>query len=1458
MGRIASLLCSFTVAAAAMIPSGVAAAAVAPQPTAGPSAAAKAGAAAPSTGAQPGAATVTKAPLPPQAALTGPVTASSTPKPPAPAAPKANAKSPADAGLCGGALAFGVPVACAAANPAQPQTYTVTTTLPHDHLRLWVHGDGTASGVLTDAGGTQICGVNDQYNPTDCAVDAVGTYTLSVSVPYGQSPYTVAADSVLAGQCTTLPDSFFAMSQAARTGTLPAGSTGDCYRFTQPAGSRLMVDVQDTTPSFWAQHTVTDSTGAPACTVDASGFCLLGGTAPYTLRTYSGYAAAGSYSLLLTRASNPDNCAALPIAPFGDPGSSVAQNTLNALGGTDCRTVSAKAGALAVRGGAPNSGSVGIRWALYAKDGTNVCRQNSGFDLCTVPADGDYSLVMPGFAYGQPESYSFTVRDLASSAGCAASVGTGFDSATLTGTLKSADEVDCQPFAGVPGERVMTPANGLMAWITDLTGARICAADYTQDGCVLPGAGPYRVISYGDMGWGPPNSWPSPWALQIRQLSHATGCPALDLQAYGTAADKGTVRCRTVTVPSAGAYTATGFSTTPANTVAAEAVQLYGPDGKRACTDDNGRCRLAAPGTYTLLLGGAAEVVQGAVSTQFVSAAETRGCVAASDTGWVDGPIAGSTGAPGQYNCLTLPTASGSALLLHASPKAPGTLLPFDQVVDATGTVQCDNKYGYSMTDCPLTGQAPFRVLFNTGTGAGSYAVSIGRTDGPAGCGSFPQTPYSGGVPTKLSLSTVQPVRCLGIPANAHATAEQLDYAYSPAPASPPQTLPAEYHVFDASGKRVCQSYAFSNSATTCQLTAGKAYTALLVGDGTNEDYQLVRRDITQSAPCATPASTVIGGAPSTGVLDSSLSAACTKISAAATDRFRISALNSTGQAMVVVTDATGRTICTSTVYGPCDVTGSTSYQAIVTAYNYVGTPIDYRLDTWKTGSAAGVPSECPAVPSDAKGFGPLTGTLTVDHPGTCLALPVKAGDHFSLTGTYAGPGTTVPRAQLIGADGTNYCVDTQSTQGFTTECNVPYSVTAGSATFLLSLRPGTQQVAYNVTAACVGGTCGPAMPADGVGTAFSPLKPARLLDTRSAIGRPGKLPVAAGGTVALQVTGQGGVPATGVTSVVLNVTVADPTAAGFVTVWPSGASRPNSSMLNWSAGQVIPNLVTVPVGADGKVDLYNGSKGTADLVADVFGYYSDSQPGSTFVPAGPTRLLDTRAAIGTPGKSPVASKGTVQVKIAGNGGVPATGVSAVVLNVTATDATTGGYLTAWPSGVDRPLASNLNWVAGQVVPNTVVVPVGADGTVSLFNGAPGTVDLVADLAGYYTGGTAGALYRSAGPVRVVDTTAGTGAPAQPVAAHGQLVLDLNGTPAVAKAKSVVLDVTVSAPTASGFLTVWPSGLARPLASNLNWAPGQTVTNQVVVPVGADGKVDFYNGSPGTVQLVVDRIGYFS
>jgi hypothetical protein len=246
---------------------------------------------------------------------------------------------------------------------------------------------------------------------------------------------------------------------------------------------------------------------------------------------------------------------------------------------------------------------------------------------------------------------------------------------------------------------------------------------------------------------------------------------------------------------------------------------------------------------------------------------------------------------------------------------------------------------------------------------------------------------------------------------------------------------------------------------------------------------------------------------------------------------------------------------------------------------------------------------------------------------------------------------------------------------------------------------------------------------------------PQRLLETRSGLSTAdgqfnGIGMRAAGDVIELPVAGRAGVSATA-TSVVLNVTVDDARADGFVTVYPCDAPRPNASNLNFVTGQTIPNAVITRIGAAGTVCLF--TSGAAQMVVDIAGELA----GGAFMPlAAPQRVLDTRSPNATAdslfsgaGLQPASS--TLQLRIAGRVGVPGN-ASAVVLNVTAVDATSSGFVTAHPRGTARPNASNLNFVARQAIPNLVIAGIGPQGDVCLFTS--GATQLVVDVAGWLTG----------------------------------------------------------------------------------------------------------------------------
>ena len=369
----------------------------------------------------------------------------------------------------------------------------------------------------------------------------------------------------------------------------------------------------------------------------------------------------------------------------------------------------------------------------------------------------------------------------------------------------------------------------------------------------------------------------------------------------------------------------------------------------------------------------------------------------------------------------------------------------------------------------------------------------------------------------------------------------------------------------------------------------------------------------------------------------------------------------------------------------------------------------------------------------------------------------------------------------------------------------------------------------------------------------FVPLAPSRVLDTRNGTG--GNIyPVAEGMFTEVRVTGVGGVPEGDVTAVVLNVTATNASGDGYITAWPSGEPRPLVSNVNFLPLQTVPNLVTVKVGANGRVNLYN-SAGFTDLIADVSGYYTTKAPatGGKFTALTPFRLLDTRD--GTGGTNgPLGLNGQLNLTVTGVGGVPSTGVSGVALNVTVDQPTGTGFLTVWPAGEPRPTASTHNYTPSLTVANLVLAKVGAGGQVSVYNSA-GLTHVVADVIGYFSAN--GGLFVPISPLRVVDTRDNTGGVPGALGEGETRSLTMTTGPVPGAAKATVVNVTSVDSTVPSFITVWPTGSPRPLASTLNPRPFAAVPNQAYLRLGSNGRLDTFNNA-GSTNVIVDVFGYFT
>lgn len=393
-----------------------------------------------------------------------------------------------------------------------------------------------------------------------------------------------------------------------------------------------------------------------------------------------------------------------------------------------------------------------------------------------------------------------------------------------------------------------------------------------------------------------------------------------------------------------------------------------------------------------------------------------------------------------------------------------------------------------------------------------------------------------------------------------------------------------------------------------------------------------------------------------------------------------------------------------------------------------------------------------------------------------------------------------------------------------------------------LPLLPAQALAAPSTAATAVTAAAAPGTPA--IGGRFHPLTPARLLDTRLT-----NSPVRSAADRPVVVAGVAGVPATGASAVVVNVTVTGSTGPGNLQIYPTG-QRPSrrTSNLNYRAGGTVPVLVQSGVGPDGSISL-SVDGGTTQVVVDVMGWYDNGNDGTGagYQPTGPQRAFDTRD-----NGSPVVAGADRTVTLAGVAGVPSD-ATAVVLNTTVLGASAPADLQVYPAGAQPARrTSNLNVVRGQTVANAVVAALGTDGSIVL-SVSQGQVSVVLDVVGYYSPQATG-RFTPVTPARLLDTRL-TGGPVSAGADRDLRVAGSGGVPAGASA--AVLSVTGTGASNPLDLQVYPTGQRPTLrTSTLNLRPGQEVANAAVAPLGANGSTSF-SVSQGRAAVVVDVLGYF-
>ncbi len=524
-------------------------------------------------------------------------------------------------------------------------------------------------------------------------------------------------------------------------------------------------------------------------------------------------------------------------------------------------------------------------------------------------------------------------------------------------------------------------------------------------------------------------------------------------------------------------------------------------------------------------------------------------------------------------------------------------------------------------------------------------------------------------------------------------------------------------------------------------------------------------------------------------------------------------------------------------------LTNGTAYTFTVTAINSLG------AGTPSSHSSAVTPAGVP--------FAPASVTATAGDTTAVVTWTAANGN---------GAVLTAYRITVFRADGTPQApIDTDAAATQTTLTGL-----TNGASYTVSVA-GVNRVGTGIAATSAAVVPVAATTPAGYGQ-YVPLTPARIVDTRSGLGGVSS-PLGAAATQPFTLTGVGGVPETGVSAVAVSVTAITPSSAGYLTVWPTGRTRPQVSQVTFAASTTTASLVVAKLGTDGQISVYN-SAGTTHVLLDIEGYYTDntaSTGAGRFAALTPARIVDTRSGLGNGsyGTTPLAALESRAFAVTGTGGVPASGVQSVAVAVTVANATTSGYFTVYRNGDTRPGTSNLNFAPGMVVTALVMVPVDADGKIAVYNGSSGTAAAIMDIEGYFTTGTGSgpSLYVPVNPARIYNSTTGlgNGGVAGPLA-NGETrsvqiagAVDVNSTTIIPSgATAAVLAVQAVAPTGSGWFQGYPAGEARPGGSIHNFSTTSNYTTTFIAKVGTGGKINMYAATgAGTAGLVIDVMGYF-
>lgn len=963
---------------------------------------------------------------------------------------------------CGGAVTLGSTSSCVFA-AAGTATYTVAlpaATVLRVRSVVSVGSAWTSTGI-SPVGGANLCSTSGYYG-VSCVINAAGSYEIRISTPSAATVVTTLDSLTSPASC---PDvSVTPVTAAATTVTIDDAGEWACGTLDVPSGTKLLL--RDWGASDNVSHTVIDAAGVERCTVTVytsagSADCDLTGTSPFRLLTAFVGAATDTFALRVVKVDPVGGCSAAGLDDFG---AAPSRSGTVADGAIDCSQVTlASAGALWLTA-AVSATSPEVTWQLRAADGTLECSGGSsqGARLCNGLAAGTFSLLVRQAGPDvDPADYSLAVSAVGP-AGCTSVTSLDWDAPASAGSLAVGPETDCFSVTATTGQQLRVWLGGdaegrydRQVAVVNAAGTQVCQGSYVALDCTLTGTGPYRALVWSSAGKA------ASYELHLNALWSSIGCTAITTSDFGTApvvagsiSVRGETDCYALTT-TANADVLVRMQTSSGTLRSGWEVRA--PDGSSECyaaTESPVACALGAAGTYVLLAhtaNGIGNDETGGYQLGTWRLDPPTGCASASDLAFGAAPVTGSTGDPGQVDCLQVSMSSGDMLRAraHVPSGGPTTYLA---VVNAAGTMICSPS---NDQDCSLTGSAPFRVIaFRTTQGTGDYTVRLTKLNNPTGCTTMTAT-AGGAVPaTDVVLLDPAEEACVTFTGGSFSSHETISATALEA------STPASFEVLRPNGVRLCSG---NDAPLDCTVPAPGTYAVVVSSYGIGS-FRVGWWEFRKAQPCADLGTLGFGEAPSAFDLTQRGEVDCAAFVGKPADRIdvRADAQDPGTSVSGWVVNGAGQRLCSFSSLAGCTLTGAGPYRILTWSSDGSSRIGDYSVSAWTTTDASG----CTTLDSVAYGFGPFEGIFDDKRDRACYAFVGSVGDQLTLTTANLSNPSSPPTAHLVQPDGTQQCGGsgqlypcTLDTPGRHVVIVEPYYSSLGS---------------YRLSAACGNPACGP------------------------------------------------------------------------------------------------------------------------------------------------------------------------------------------------------------------------------------------------------------------------------------------------------------------------------------------------------------------------------------------------